>query len=421
MQSLHLYLTGTASWFFAFGIQGVMFAWLVTMVLRESPEMVGFAQMALLLPGTLFILVGGSYADRFGGRQVVVVAQTFAVLAVIYLLFVVGSGQLSFTLIIGYALLMGLAQAFVTPARDGLLNEVAGGRLQRTVMLTSITQFGMQMFGFLVASQSDTAGPELILVVQALALLLGAECFRRIRVEPARRTGAPPRLASSVVEGARTVFSSSSMRMVMIQNLAMALCFMGSYVVTMPLLVREIYAGTARDLAYMNGANALGLVLTILLLLRLGDVKRQGRALLLAQGIGAVVLASAAFAPSFPLWMLALFVWGICGGLAMTMSRTIMQEQAPEAQRGRVMSFYAFSFMGAGPVGAVLSGFLVEHLGPQNALVTSAGGMLAVIVLVGLSSRLWQLEGHTHQVLSEAESARTGAADGASEEGRRAV
>ena len=52
-----------------------MFAWLVTMVLRESPERVGFAQMALLLPGTLLILIGGSYSDRFGGRRVVVLAQ----------------------------------------------------------------------------------------------------------------------------------------------------------------------------------------------------------------------------------------------------------------------------------------------------------------------------------------------------------
>ncbi|MEJ2090094.1 MAG: MFS transporter, partial [Gammaproteobacteria bacterium] len=78
MRGRHYYLVGTASWFLAYGIQSVMFAWLVTMVLRESPEMVGLAQMSLLLPGTVFILIGGSYADRFGGRRVVVIAQSFA-------------------------------------------------------------------------------------------------------------------------------------------------------------------------------------------------------------------------------------------------------------------------------------------------------------------------------------------------------
>ena len=68
MRPLHYYLVGTGTWFMAFGVQGVMFSWLVAMVLRESPERVGIAQMALLLPGTLLLLLGGSYADRFGGR-----------------------------------------------------------------------------------------------------------------------------------------------------------------------------------------------------------------------------------------------------------------------------------------------------------------------------------------------------------------
>ena len=36
--------------------------------------------------------------------------------------------------LIVYALLMGLAQAFVTPARDGLLNLVAGNNVQRMVV-----------------------------------------------------------------------------------------------------------------------------------------------------------------------------------------------------------------------------------------------------------------------------------------------
>lgn len=402
---LNHYLVGTASWFMAYGIQSVMFAWLVTMVLHESPENVGFAQMSLLLPGTLLILVGGSYADRFGGRRVVMIAQSFAVLATAYLLFVVGTERLSFPLIIGYAVLMGLAQAFVTPARDGLLNEVSSGRLQRTVMLTSIMQFGMQMIGFLIASLSDSVGPELILGVQMLALVIGVIGFSRIPVAVPERGSTPKRLLHSVIEGGRTVFSSASMRTVMFQNVAMALFFMGSYIVTMPLLVREVYAGGAQDLAFMNGANSLGLVVTILLLLRLGDVRRQGRALLLSQGVGSMVLCGAAAAPSFTLWVLALFVWGTCGGIAMTMSRTIMQEQAPPSQRGRVMSFYAFSFMGAGPIGAVLNGYLVDLFDPQLTLMIAAGSMLAVIVLVGIGSGLWRLEGHTHQVLNEAEHA----------------
>lgn len=400
MRPLHYYMLGTASWFLAFGIQGVMFTWLVAMVLRESPEMVGIAQMTLLLPGTLLILIGGSYADRFGGRRVAVIGQTAAVLAPVFLLAVLVTDSLSFSMMLGYALLMGCAQAFVTPARDALLNHVAEGRVQRTVMLTSMMQFGLQMVGFIVASAADTFGPLVIIGTQSVVLLLGVFAFLRIR-EPDRSTQpAPPPLIKSVLDGGRTVFASPAMRMVMVQNVAMGMFFMGAYIVTMPLLVREVFSGTAQDLAFMNGANSLGLVLTIFLLLRLGDVRRQGRALLLAQGLGAVVLATAGFASQFGQLVVMLFLWGVCGGAAMTMSRTIMQEQAPKEMRGRVMSFYSFSFMGAGPIGALLSGYLVEQIGPQMALLTSSAGMLVVIVVVGFTSGLWRLQGLTPQILS---------------------
>ena len=393
MRPLHYYLAGTGSWFLAFGIQGVMFAWLVTMVLNETPENVGLAQMSLLLPGTLLILVGGSYADRFGARRVALTAQSLAVLAPLLLLVLVASGRLSFATMIGYALLMGLAQAFVTPARDGLLSQVAGGRVQRTVMLTSIIQFGLQMVGFGVASVADLTGPEPILVVQALVLAVGVFGFSRIQNQRHGSEKAPQRLLQSLLEGGGTVFSSPSLRMIVVQNMCMGMFFMGSYIVTMPLLVREVFSGGASDLALLNAGNSLGLVLTIVLLLRLGDVHRQGRALVLSQLLGGLVLCAAAFAPGFSLFVLAIFLWGICGGVAMTMSRTIMQEQAPDALRGRVMSFYSFSFMGAGPVGALLNGFLAERVGPQMALLICALSMCVIMVAVMWTSSLWRLEG----------------------------
>ena len=216
MRPLLYFMMGTATCFMEFGIQGVMFAWLVAMELRESPERVGIAQMMLLLPGTLLILIGGSYADRFGGRRVAVIAQTAAALAPLFLLAVLTTDNLSFSMMLCYALLMGCAQAFVTPARDALLNHVAEGRVQRTVMLTSIVQFGLQMVGFLVASTTDAFGPLIILGSQSVVLLLGVFAFVRIR-EPARSSHAePPPLIKSVLDGGRTVFASPAMRLSLI-------------------------------------------------------------------------------------------------------------------------------------------------------------------------------------------------------------
>ncbi len=392
MRPIHYYMFGTGSWFLAFGIQGVMFAWLVTMVLRESPEMVGLAQMTLLLPAMLFMLVGGSYADRLGGRRMAIIAQLASVVAPLMLLVVVWLEQLTLSSMLLYAVMMGCAVAFVTPARDGLLNHVAEGRIQRTVLLTSVMQFSMQMLGFLIASLADGVGPVVILGVQAGVLAIGVFGFMRVPATIPQPLEDRPSLVQSVIEGSKTVLRHREMRMVMLQNFAMGLFFMGSFIVTLPLLVRDVFDGSATDLGLMNATNSIGLVVTILLLLRLGDVQRQGRALILAQLIGSVVLAVAAMAASFAWFVATLFFWGACGGIAMTMSRTIMQEQAPDAQRGRVMGFYSFSFMGAGPIGALLSGYLVREYGPQMALIISASIMFVFILVVGLQSSLWRMK-----------------------------
>ena len=139
-RSLYLVVTGT--WFLAFGMQSVTFAWLVTIVLREPAELVGWAQTALLLPGMLLILVAGALADRLGPDRQALWAQLFAAATPWLLIVAIGMGLLSYPVMVVYAVLMGCAQAFVTPARDGLLNHVAGTQVQRTVLLTSFCQFG---------------------------------------------------------------------------------------------------------------------------------------------------------------------------------------------------------------------------------------------------------------------------------------
>jgi MFS family permease len=397
VRPLHYYLVGTGSWFLAFGIQSVLFAWLVTIVLHESPENVGFAQMALLVPGMLFMLVGGSLADHFGGRRVALVAQSIAALPPVALLVVVATGALTFGAMIAYAIVMGLASAFLTPSRDALLNQVAEGSVQQTVVRMSVTQFGAQLVGFLIASFAQDVGATPILALQTLALVAGLLAFRRIDVAvPAAQHGTAfdvARMFRSIAEGARTVAASRPMRIIALQNCAMGVCFMGSYIVTLPLLVRDVHQGTSADLGWLNAANALGLVTTILVLMRFGDVRRQGRALLISQGVGAVALGAAGLGLPFSGALLCVFLWGMCGGVAMSQSRAIMQEQAPPAQRGRVMAFFSFTFMGAGPIGAFVNGYLVDWIGPEAALLAVNAVMLTLMIAIAARSSLWHLGG----------------------------
>ena len=385
-----------------------MFAWLVTMVLHETPQMVGVAQMAMLVPVMLLMLFGGGVADAVGGRRIAILAQSFAVVPTLGLLAVVAFDALDLRVMLVYAVAMGCATAFVTPARDGLLNLVAGGHIQRTVTLVSLIQFGVQMIGFTVAGLAGTIGPQAVLGFQAAVLVAGAVAYARLPSPPGRAVVMPSLrdLFGSVAEGCGTVLRSDAMRPVVVQNIAMGICFMGSYIVTMPLLVREVYDGSAADLSMVMIANALGLVTSIMLLLVGGGLRRQGRALLLAHFLGCVFLAAAGLNVGFWAVVLTIYLWGACGGVAMSMSRTIMQEAAPDGQRGRVMAFFSFSFMGAGPLGALLTGYLVGWVGAPLALLTASAALMVVIVAVALNSSLWNMTADAFLATARAETPR---------------
>ena len=396
MKPLHYYFLGTGAWFLFYGIHTVSFAWIVTIVLNESATMVALAQMGFLIPATLLMLIGGSLADQLGGRKVAIIGHVMASIAPLFLSLVVYLDYLTFGMVLVFAVIMGCAQALVTPARDGLLALVAEGQIQQRVVQVSMIQFGIQMLGFFAASFADQLGILYILGLQFALLFFGTITFIKLKVPHT----APDRLGNSMFkqvaismgEGFRTVVASPSMRAVVIQNCAMGVFFMGSYMVTVPIMIREVFAGSSAELSWVNIANSLGLVTMTFLLMRMSDIQRQGRALLVAQGFGAICLFTAGLNLGFHAFIFSIFCWGMFGGIAMTMSRTIMQQQAPIDQRARMMGFYSFSFMGSGPIGALLSGIMVEYFGPQTAIIISCTGMLCVVLIVSSRSSLWHLD-----------------------------
>lgn len=405
MKPSHYYFLGTGSWFFSHGIQSVTFAWLVTIVLHESPEKVGIAQMAFLLPALLLMLFGGSLADQYGGRIVALYGKLLAVLSVLALIVSFLLDHFSYTILLFFAVGMGIAQSLVTPARDGLLSLIADGKIQRRVVQVSMMQFGIQMLGFLTASFADQAGAVIILLIQFTVLFLGMAAFKQLQIPettPVKRDSPLfQHLLQSINTGFQTVRRSSSMLMVVAMNCATGLFFMATYIVTIPLLLREFYGGTSTQLATLNTANALGLVLMIFCMLRFGDIHRQGRALILSSVFGAIVMSTMGLNLGFPALVVSIFLWGMCAGMGMTMSRTIMQEQAPPGQRARIMSFFSISFMGTGPIGALFNGYMVQWVGAATAIFFSCGALLVAVTIMVLKSDLWWLDSRHRETESQ--------------------
>jgi MFS family permease len=101
------------------------------------------------------------------------------------------------------------------------------------------------------------------------------------------------------------------------------------------------------------------------------------------------VLLAASLAPEF--WS-ALFLFTVTGcvmalnGIA---ANTMLQSEAPDQLRGRVMGFYSFMVLGLAPFGSFQAGWIAEHFGVRIAF--ALGGFVCLFVAAGVAWRMMKV------------------------------
>jgi MFS family permease len=383
---------GVASWFGAWGMQQVMFSWLVVGELRASPEWVGIAQTSTMLPAIALLLVGGAAADRLDARRLLATLHLAAALPVVALAGAVAAGLLSVGGLIAYGVAMGVVMAFSNPARDSLLSRVAGGDVMRAVTGATIVQFGAQGVGTLLAGAARWVGSPITLLVQAGVIAAGALATRRLPSVPIEPRAHGTSAVREVTEGLRFVLGTPGLRVVLVCLCGVGLLFMGPFLVVFPLVVRDVYGGDVDRLSLVLMLFPLGTIAGSGVILLRGGIRRKGRALLAALACGGLALIVAGQDLPFPGFLAVTLAWGLAGSVFMNCSRTLFQEAAPPERRARVLSVNQLGFMATGPLGSLLAGFVSGLVGPLPTLVLFGAGMLLLVSVVALSSTVPRLE-----------------------------
>jgi len=391
-QQLYYYMSGHGLYFLAMGIQSVLFPWLLTVLLGETADRVGIGQMLFYLPTLLLVLYGGAVADRNDCRALLLRLQFAAALPSLLLIGLTLGGLLNFSALVLFALVTGTLSAFLTPARDSLLTRVSGGDIQRAVNALMMVQFGGQFLGLMLAGSASWIGPLPLLALQVAAMLVAVFTTWRLDPAPPQPRLLKTRQLADVVDGLREVLRSPQIAPVVLYSFATGLLLMGLYLVVLPLLVRDVYRGGSEHLAGLNICFIVGVSVASLGLMRYGQVRRQGRAIMLASFGSAGVVLALHLAPPLPVAYLALFVWGLAAGVSMNMGRSLVQGSAPPSHRARILAAYQLGFVGGAPIGSFVVGYLVAALGLQNAMLVPLAGVAVLWIAALLFSRLWHLE-----------------------------
>ena len=368
------------------GIQTVLLPWLIVVEMQESGARLGLAQFALQLPAILLILAGGLLADRFDRAKILWVCHGLAALPALLLAYVIYSQALSFQMVVIYALAMGSVTAFAQPARDGMLNQIASDDLQKGVTIAMGLTFGGQVIGFLMGGAAESFGAVSLLIIQAIVMAFGM--FFAFKLMPMSRlagetaaSSASSGAGSAILEGLRLVFTSNLMRPVIFLVFCMSLFYGGAYMVLVPVVAREVYGAGAAEIAQCFVAFVGGTILVTGLLVKVGGLRNPLMALQLALLGGGLCLILASMVNQFEYFLGALALWGMCGAVAMSMSRTLIQQAAPEAYRSRVLAIFSLANMGGMPLGAVLLGALSVGMGGEFALWVAAASMAGVLLM----------------------------------------
>lgn len=350
MPELALYYVMVGCYFFAFGMQFVLFPALVAFLLGATPQGVGLAQSALSAPMFCFLLFGGVLAERAKAGPTLAQLHLAFAIATMALYLVVASGALTYSILIGYAVVVGSCAAFMMPVRDAALNGVVAresenGRhtpLATAAAATTAVQIGAQIAGILVAREAGAA-PAAYLGLQAVALGLGGAVALFLRApKPTGHEGSIASAFRDMRAGLRYAFGNPIMSPMLISAAYMGVFVIGALQVLFPLIVRDAYGGDAS-----MQADRLGVLLaafwsasfvSALILSRAKPLRRPGRALLLSHLASAGALATFAIDKPFAWFIAVVVLWGLAAGVAISMSRTIVQSSAGQGYLGRVLA-----------------------------------------------------------------------------------
>jgi MFS family permease len=355
-------------------------AWLV-LDLTGSPAALSAVTIAQALPVTILTLFAGIMIDRTQSRRLLVIVQVILGCQAVVLAALIFTHQIQFWHIIVLASVLGVASAVDFPTRSAIVSEllephlVGNGIALNSAMGSAARIIGPGVGGVMLA----TWGSGVCFAVTAAAyagttlglLVLRSEDFYPKRL--ARKTA----LFKQLAEGVRYSFSTPSLAV----NMVLA-GFYGTFAynwaLVLPLMARFALNSGAEGFGALNMAMGAGSTIGAFALAT--RLKPSIRLLLASAAAFAASIMVLAHAPDMPTALVMLVCTGVLSVSFNATNNTLLQVEAREDIRGRVLSLYMFLMIGTTPVGSVITGFVANTFDVRLALQINAA-----LCLVGLT------------------------------------
>lgn len=359
----------------SFQMLSVAIGWQMYAVTHDAFSL-GAVGLAQFLPMVLLTLVVGHAADRLDRRKIVFWCQIIEVVISGLLLMGSYSGWLGRGQILVFAAILGASRAFEGPASSALLPQmVPKDMLQKAISWsTSVGQTSM-IIGPSLGGLLYAGGAEVVYLVSAVALFIGAVQVRLIRVERSVRIAEPATLRS-IFSGLEFVFRNRIILGTISLDLFAVL--LGGATALLPIFTQDILKAGPIGLGLLRTAPAIGALLMSIVLTYYPLKKKAGSALFAALAIfgGATILFGVS--KSLPLSLVALFLTGASDVVSVVIRSSLVQLQTPDEMLGRVNAVNSLFIGTSNQLGEFESGTVAGLVGAVPAAVIGGVGTLAV-------------------------------------------
>jgi MFS family permease len=350
--------------------------------ITHSPLSIGFLGLARFFPALGMSVVGGTVADTYDRRKVMLLAQTVPLACAVVLGLSTSGGWVTEALIYGLVVLIGLASAFEAPARTAFLPAIVTPEtFANAVTVNNIFQkigsvSGPTLAGALIAGVGITS----VYVAFVACISVSVVPLLILRYERAPSSG--NRLnPKAIKEG--VAFVTKNQVLLGAMSLDMFAVIFGGAAALLPIYATDILKGGPTAFGLLTSSLQVGAFLMSFVLVAIPPVRRTGRALVytvIAFGLFTVI-----FGLSRNLY-LSLFFYGLIGAadqISVVMRQTTIQMATPDELRGRVSSVHQVFVQASSQIGGMESAFVAALTTATFAVVSGGAAAAAVAIAIG--------------------------------------
>src|SRR5437870_6167708 len=300
---------------------------------------------------------GGSLADLYPKRSILVLTQSAQMLCAFLLAAGVWLGFATTSFIIIVAALNGIAMGFDMPARQAFTVEMTSREdLLNAISLNSSIVNGARVVGPSVAGlMIGAVGVAMCFFLNGLSFIAVIAGLLMMRLPPFEPKVHVASAGEHAWNGIMYSMKHPRVRMILVLFLAVGV-FGWSYAVLMPAFARDVLGRGANGYGILMSASGTGAFVGALMVATYGYLFTPRKLALGGVWLFSAAMLAFSFTKTFSLALLFLFAAGFGMLLFFSTSNTLLQTIVPDEMRGRVMCVWSLVFGAMITLGSLAAG-----------------------------------------------------------------